>query len=167
MVYHDLDILYLFLSRLFTHLITLIFNIYYLRPIVKFNIFLNFNIKREVILSAFTFTLIGFLNRLTTNVDLIMISLLGESQDVGIYGAPYKIAQQGVVFRNYVAIAFFPIIVKKIKSSNIDTNNYINLLLRISVLSLILCLIGISLSKHLIQFLYGEEFESSVFIFKY
>ena len=99
-----------------------------------------------------------------------MISFLGSSEDVGIYGIAFKIAQEAGMVRSVISTAIFPIIVKGFHKGSIKTSR----LLRYSGMFffgiLSLAIIGSYFAEDFVSlFLGGEYLESgsilSVLIF--
>jgi len=118
-LYFNYGLLGLFSSGLLTNFIMLFIRFKISRKFVRFNFFSKIHFDKNLIKQGITFSLIAFIGSLATRVDLLMISFLGSSEEVGIYAVAYKLASQGNMLRNVNAMAFFPIFVKKFQNSTI------------------------------------------------
>jgi len=113
-LYMGFGLLALFSIAIFSHAFTLLLSFRLSRRFVVFKFWSRISWDKSILKPAFVFSLIGFLGFLTTKIDLVMISFLGTSEDMGIYGAAYRIAREGVMLRGIVSTAFFPIITKRL-----------------------------------------------------
>ena len=114
-LYLGFGLLALFIISLFSNFFTLIINFRLSKKFLSYKFWNKINWDKEILKPALIFSILSFTVLLTTRIDLIMISILGTSKDVGIYGVPYQITHIAMNIRNLVATAFFPIFVKTIK----------------------------------------------------
>ena len=78
------------------------------RKIIVFNMFSKIKIVKKYVLDGFNFTLLSFFNRLSTRIDLLMLSFLTSQHDVGIYALAYRLVRKSLVIRGPVSQSLFP-----------------------------------------------------------
>jgi len=150
---------------LFSHSLILIFEYILTKRFVRFKLVNKIKWNKLLLKPALIFSVLGFTTLLTTQIDLVMISWLGSSRDVGIYAVAFQITQVAVVLRGIVSTAFFPIFVKSFHNKLVN----FKLLLKYSfLLSSIILLpaVMVSLSaEHFLTLVFGLEYvESSVIL---
>ncbi len=160
-LYYGFGLLTLFLVLLFSHFSTLIIYYKHSQKYVNFNFFSRFQFDRDLVWPAFIFSLMGFVGFLITRIDLLMISFLGNSNEVGIYGVAYRIASQGVMLRNVTATAFFPISVKRFHKSPINSSRLLKYSLFFFGGIFVLSLAASLFIEDIITFLFGAQFKYS------
>ncbi len=165
-LYLGFGLLSLFLISLISNLTTILINYRVSQKLVKFKFFARVQIDKKLVYSALIFSLINFVDYLTTQIDLLMISWMGTSSDVGIYGVAYRLAHEGMILRNFVATAFFPIFIKRLYGKSMEGSR----LIRISLLFLfVIFLTTFAISLFVedgVIFLFGSEYENSGAILK-
>jgi O-antigen/teichoic acid export membrane protein len=109
----DFGLKALFIISIFSHSATVLMSFAWSRRTVAFKMFSGVQVDPALLRPALVFSLLAFLGYLTIRIDLLMISLLGTSKEVGLYAVAAKVAQQGIMLRNVTATAFFPIAVKE------------------------------------------------------
>lgn len=158
-------ILTLIIIALGTEFITLLINYNLGKKFLKFNFFTKIKWNKILLKSSLIFSIISFSVLLTTRVDLVMISWLSSLKDVGIYGVAFQITQSGVVVRNFMAIAFFPIFVRTFHTSIIRWNRLLKYAIMMGVSILLLSAIVSIFSNQIINLLFGiEYFESGLIL---
>ncbi len=162
-------VLTLFIIILISNLLTLGLNIYISRKFIKINYLVGLIWEKKLVTSAVIFSLLGIIGFLSTKIDVVMISLMGSDPTVeaGLYYVAYIIVQQGEVVRNFTAIAFFPLFVKRFnKNSNeINLKQWIFFGIITSMVVLIGTLTISIFSEQIITFLFGTEYRQSGKIF--
>ena len=113
-MYFNLGIKGLLLSSILTSSAFLVLLFYLSRKIIKFRIIISDSFDKKLIKPIFSFSLLGFFTTLVARIDLLMLSVIGSPIEVGIYGVAHKLVSQLGSFRNQVATAFFPIVVKSV-----------------------------------------------------
>ena len=63
-------------------------------------------VNYSYLIPALKFSLIGFLTTIALKIDLFMISILGNSYEVGIYGPAFNLSSYSSSLRNIFAVAF-------------------------------------------------------------
>ena len=102
----------LLIISIVSHSVTVFTSFIWSRRLITFKMLSKVQIAPAMLRPTLIFSLLTFLGYLTIRVDLLMISLLGTTDEVGLYAVAAKIAQQGIMLRNVTATAFFPIAVK-------------------------------------------------------
>ena len=153
-------------AGLIANLFILILTNYYASKLVSYNLFSKIIIDYKILKASFIFSIVNFVSFLTTRIDLFMISILGNMEEVGIYGIAYKIATQLVLFRNFAAMAFFPIFVKRFEKGSVRALS----LLKYSLLLLLLLVSFVSFLNLFIEDIliltFGIKYQDSVYILK-
>lgn len=149
-----------------TSLLTLFLFIYYSRKIVKFDMFSRVYIDKNIIKPSIFFSAIEIVGSLHSKVDLLMISLLGTSPEVAIYGVAYYLAAESESLKNKLAAAFFPIAVKTLHGGTIRRKFIIKYSLFFTISMLGLAIIGFFLAEPTIIILFGEEYAESGYILR-
>ncbi len=160
-LYYGFGLLALFLIALFSHFSTLIGNYIVSQRFVKFDIFSKIQFDKNLLKPAIVFSLMAFVSILASKIDLLMISLLGTTKDVGIYGVSYKIAQQGEMLRNVNAVAFFPIFVKRFHNSTMKGRKLIKYSFFFFSGIFVLSLAASFFVEDIITFIFGYEYKDS------
>jgi len=162
-LYLGFGIIFIVIVSLISKVITLSINILIAKRLTAIRLFRSVKLNKRILRSSFTFSLIAFIAGLGTRVDVLMVSLLGTSEEVGIYGIAFALSLQGDFFRNVIAIALFPI---AIKTFNLSPNKYnIKKILSISGLFfmgvLLLCTFFSFYVEELIIILFGKDYAES------
>ena len=154
-------VLALILINVFSNSVTLACNFLISRKFIIFSFFHKIKFDLSIIKPAFIFSLMGIFTFLSTQVDLVMISFLSDSQDVGIYSVAYNIVRQGALIKGIVSVSLFPIIVKRFEKGGIK----LSLLLKYSTIlfcSVIFIAVIIGyFAEDIIVFAFGNEYEES------
>lgn len=167
LLYFGFGLLSLFLIALFSRFSILIIKYKFSKKFVKFKLLSKVQFDKKLIKPALVFSLIIFISSLASRIDLLMISFLGTSKDVGIYGASYKIASQGIRLRNLSEAAFFPIFVKQFHNNKkIKAKKLIKYFIFLFGGIFVLCVSAFFYSESIITFLFGNEFKESGKILK-
>jgi len=151
----------LFVVSLASQAVTTALSLLWSRRLIGFKLFTGVHFEPALLRPALVFSLLTFLGFLAIKIDLLMISLLGTLEEVGLYSVAAKVAQQGIMLRNVTATAFFPIAVKAFAKRAVGGAR----LLRYSALFFAATFAGsllISLwSTKLVTFLVGEKYAAS------
>ena len=160
-LYLGFGLLTLFLISLFSNLLTLLLNFRVSRKFVKFNLLAKIHVDKKILKPGIIFSLMTFVGFLTTRVDVLMISLLGTPADVGVYGLAYRIAEQGVVLRNLIVTAFFPIFIKRFHSGTVRGGRLVRLSALIFIAILSATFLASLFVKGLVVRVFGLQYEPS------
>lgn len=151
----------LFILTLSTEFITLITNFALSRRFIKFKLRNRLVLEGKILKSTFIFSLIEFNNFLASKIDIVMISLLSVSRDVGYYGVAYQLVIAGIAIRSLISVASFPFFVKLYNKKRVRWRTFVNYSLIMGMIVIILCIIGSFLSIEVIPLLFGESYAKS------
>ncbi len=160
-LYCGFGVLALFLISLFSNFLTVFINYFYSRKYIKFNFFSKIQFDKDLLKQAVIFSLLGFVIFLTTKIDLVMISLLGTSIDVGVYGVAFRITQLGLMLRNVIAMAFFPVFIKQFHTHKMKARQLVKYSLFFFVIIFALSLAVSFFVENIVSILFGPEYHNS------
>ena len=75
---------------------------------------------RQMYKSAVIFSLLGYMRFLSTKIDIVMISYLGNSEEVAIYGIALVPLNQLNALHIAISLAIFPTITKSFSDNSMD-----------------------------------------------
>ncbi len=165
-LYLGFGLLYLFVVVLFSHILTLILKYQLSKRFVTFRFLSKPHFDKSLLKMSFSFSLLSFVQGLSTRIDLLMISFLGSLEDVGIYGVSFNIVKRFGMIRNLFAIAFFPTFVKRFEDGTVKGSVLIKYSVRFFILVFFLFTIFSLFVEQLTLFLFGPQFEESGAILK-
>jgi O-antigen/teichoic acid export membrane protein len=120
---------------------------------------INLDFIREIMLKSRTFFGIAFVSIISTRIEILLLSVLGDELQVGFYGGINQLMQPFLIVANSVALSIFPTF-SKVRGENMAkqryiTENFIELLLAIALPFWIgLQLLG----EDLLTLIYGSGF---------
>ena len=151
----------LIIIALSSQFFTIIINYKLTKKFINYKFFNKIKWDVRLLKSALIFSILSFTVLLTSKIDLVMISWLGTSQDVGIYGVSYKIIHMGLELRNIFAVAYFPIFVKTFHKKSVRWRNLLKYAFLLAFGIFILAIIGSFFSEPIVTFIFGSEFSES------
>ena len=155
----------LFAIAIFSQIFTLFVNFKVSKRFLSFKFFSKIKWDISIIKPALVFSIISFTVLLTSRIDIVMISWLGTSRDVGIYGVPYQIAQSGAELKTLLSVAFFPIFVKIFHKKIIRWKELLKYSFLLGFVLLIFSTIISILSPTIIPMIFGQKyFESGIIL---
>lgn len=166
-LYIGAGILIILLVNLLSRFLVLFINYFWTRRLVRFRFNLNFLAKTDIIKQTIVFSLIGFINYFAIKIDLLMISLMSTSSDVGIYSVAHEIAREGLILRNITATAFFPVAVKLINQAQLKIKNIYKYSVSLFLIVSAGCVILFFFAQDIIALFFGGEYMYSGFILQY
>jgi O-antigen/teichoic acid export membrane protein/glycosyltransferase involved in cell wall biosynthesis len=164
-LYFGFGLLALFIINLSTHFLTIIINYKLTKRFLIFKFWSKIKWDKYILKPAIIFSILSFTYLLAGKIDLLMISLLGSSKDVGIYGIAYQITAVGVTLRTLMANAFFPIFVKSFSKYVIKWRTLLKYSLLFGGGLLAIAVILSYFSGQIIPLLFGEKYFESAIIF--
>lgn len=163
-LYIGFGITALFIIALISNFFSLLLSYKLTKKFVRFKFWKKIEWDINLLKPALIFSIIYFTGMLATKIDLVMISLLSTTRDVGIYGVVLNIVNSGLVLRNIIATAFFPIFVKTFHRNKINHRKFFKYSIFLGLGSLFLAFIGSFFSKDIIKLLFGNEYIESAVI---
>jgi O-antigen/teichoic acid export membrane protein len=119
-LYAGLGLEAVFVITLGVNVCTVMLNYLESRHFVDFKPRLRWQIDRTMLKAAVTFSLFSILTMLSTRFDVLIISWLGNTAEVGTYAVAYKIVMQGIMLRNINQDAFFPQAVRRFREGQVS-----------------------------------------------
>ena len=155
----------LIVIQIFGNFCNLLFLRFQSRNYCKFRAFRQPELNSKIIYPGISFSLIAFLETISTRVDVLMLSLLSNSAEVGIYAVGSKIAYQGVIVRNLAGMAFFPSSTKYLADNKITFGFFYKYLLSVFLIFVAGLLFLQNYSEFMFVTIFGSEFAFSSKIF--
>jgi len=151
-------------SILIGNLFALLLIIFLLQKVVKFNLKFDFLLAKKIIKKSIPVGIIAALTLLYFRVDILILSILKGTKDVGIFSLAYKVIENLMAFWGLYMATVYPLLAtllarKKTKVAKSIWKNSMRMALAISVFFIIL---GYPLAPLGIKILGGEEFSASV-----
>lgn len=165
-LYLGYGLLSLFLISILTCYATMFVSRRISNRLIPFSLMAKTQFDWELLKPAIIFTLMPFVGVLTRRIDILMISWIGSMDEVGIYGVAYKIGDQGIMLRNAVAMAFFPIIVRRFQEGRMRGAKLINMSLFFLAIILMGAFVFSIFCEDLITFALGSGYTESGTILK-
>ena len=125
--------------------------------------------RKKLIREAIPISIISLSLTLDSYTDIIMLSILKTSENVGHYAAAININSIAAILITGVNIAIFPLLVGFYKKNSKKVREIVNLAIKYAVIALIpATMIGAtsSLNSQLIQLIYGPDYSATSEIFK-
>jgi O-antigen/teichoic acid export membrane protein len=167
-LYLGAGVLVILVVNLTSKFIVLTINYWNSRRFATFTVRLRkVNLQSNILKPTLVFSLNKFIETFAVRIDLLMISFLSTSRDVGIYGVAHQIADEGIMLRNIAAFAFFPIAVKLLNKKSIRTKTLFSYSIALLIIVLLVCFILSFFIKDLVIFIFGEEYSYSGHILIY
>jgi O-antigen/teichoic acid export membrane protein len=135
------------------------------REKVDFKLIFNDFSKKNLFNKGYKFSLIEFLNLLSSRIDIFMLSVLTDPVSLGVYALANTISRKGLIIRRAIQQPLFP----HYSNKTINKNSFRMLnkhFLLISMASTFIVLIIYFLSDKVIPFIVGDEFMYSSEILK-
>ncbi len=153
-------ILSILIINIISDIIPLIIELIYTRKFVEFNYFSKINIDISRIKSTIIFSTVSLMIGLNTKIDILMIGLMGNQYEVGIYAIPYFITHTLLMFRNTMSTAFFPLVVRS-SFKRLNRNKIIKFSFVLFFILLIFSLIISLISNIIIELILSDEYLES------
>jgi O-antigen/teichoic acid export membrane protein len=156
---YDLGFQFIVLNIITAALFSTLTKFYYAKRFVKTKIEFDFSCWRWLLKLALPLGLVFIINNLYFKIDTLILSLLKDSREVGLYGVSYKVLETTLFAGAFLTSAIVPILSKDIKE-NLDRASRLvkNALEALIALAMpIVCYILVA-PKEIIRFLSTEEF---------
>ncbi|MBU2229270.1 flippase [Patescibacteria group bacterium] len=140
-----------------------IFTFFYSRKFVKIKLRFEFAVWKKIIWESYPIALAILFNLVYFKADTLILSLLKSQEEVGIYGAPYKILEVLVTFPAMFAGLTIPVLTYAY--GKMDKERFKRVLGKafdfLSMISLPLIVGTLFIAQPVIDFIAGEEFVES------
>tara|TARA_B100000035_G_scaffold157005_1_gene133761 strand:- start:15837 stop:17099 length:1263 start_codon:yes stop_codon:yes gene_type:complete len=133
----------------------------------RFKLFGGASIDKVFLISASVFTLTNIMWLIITKIDIFMLSILGSSEEVAIYGVANRIIFFGLIATSLISNVIYPPLVKRIKEyGNLQiTKKHLRLLFYSCLAIVCGCAIAAILSDSIITLIAGDKYLKSAEIF--
>jgi len=154
--------------QMFLQIIVMVIALLIAQRLIKFRLNLfDIQFNKSLITKGFYFFIISFAGMVFMKIDVLMISLMGNLGEVGVYSIADRIAREGSELRTVILAGFFPVVIKRIKDGPINGVLVRNTVIKIFFLVL-LGLIIISFNiEQIIVYMFGSKYLASAEILKY
>lgn len=157
-LYMGYGLLALFLIALFSRFFTLIINFKLTKKFLTFKFWSRIKWDKNILKPSIIFSVISFSYFLTGKIDLVMISFLSTSEDVGLYGVSFNLVRIGLAMRDIFATAFFPIFVKTFSKNVVRWNRLMKYAIIMGAGLLLIATIISFYSELIIPLMFGEKY---------
>ena len=100
-----------------------IINWFYANKFIRLGFSCDFKLWKKLIIDVFPLGIAGIFSIIYFKVDSVMLSLMKTPEDIGIYGAPYKIFEVLLALSALFMGVAFPILTRYLHSKQIDKFN--------------------------------------------
>lgn len=160
-LYIGYGVLALFIVALFSEFFNLAINYKLTKKFLIFKFWNKINWDKYLLKSALIFSILSFSFMLAGKIDLVMISFLGSSKDVGIYGVAFRITTLGLATRELISTAFFPIFVKFYHKKSVRWKSLLKYSIMMGLGLLVIATIISFYSEQIISLLLGGKYSES------
>ena len=160
-LYMGFGLLALFIIALISQFLTLLINFRLTKRFLVFKFWNKIKWDKYIIKPALVFSVLAFAYLLTGKIDLVMISLLGSSKDVGLYGVAHQMMITGLTMRGLLSTAFFPIFVKTYHKNAVKWSNLLKYAIIMGLCFLAIATIISLFSEQIITLMLGEKYLES------
>lgn len=156
---YDLGFQFVVLNILVAALFSILTKFYYARRFVKIRLEYDYKLWKWLLVAAIPLGMVFVINNLYFKVDTLILSLLKDSRQVGLYGVSYKVLETTLFLGVFLSNAVVPILSKDI----IDNRPRASMLIKTSLEALValampvVCFILVAPDK-IIRFLATQEF---------
>ncbi len=118
--YFDLGLEGILLATVLSNLISFLFHYGFSRKLVKAKINFDIGLWKDIIKQSWPIAITIFFNLIYLRTDTIILSLIKSSEDVGIYGAAYRVIDVLVTIPFMFAGIILPVLTRSWAEKNID-----------------------------------------------
>lgn len=166
-LYLGAGVLVILLVNLFSRFLVLSINYVCSRRFARFRFNFRLSLDPRILKATIVFSLMGIINTVAIKIDVLMISFLAASRDVGVYSVAQTFTNEGLILRNAAAMAFFPAAVKLFHSGTVKARTLMRYSFVLFFAVLAGCLALSLFAPGLIVLLFGDKYAASGHIFRY
>lgn len=138
--------------------------------IKEFNIselHLSAELIKQLLITAMPYALFSLLRQISTRIDVLLLGMLVGTAAAGIYNVSYRVIFMLLFLPYFSGIAILPTISKLFASNLEELTRFYHDALNFMVLIAVPVTVGLwIISPNLIFFLYGDEFQDSIFVMR-
>ncbi len=166
-LYLGAGVLAILLVNLFSRFLVLLINYVYSRRFAKFRFNFRLSLDPRILKATIIFSLMGIINTVAIKIDVLMLSFLTASRDVGIYSVAQEFIKEGILLRNMAAMAFFPIAVKFFHSGSVRVRTLLRYSFVLFFAVLAGCVVLSFFAPNIVVLFFGDKYAASGHIFRY
>lgn len=161
-VYYNYGLIAVLIATMLANVVSFLFHFYFARKIVKIKLDFDFNVWRKIIKKSWPIAITIGLNLIYLKGDLLVLSFVRPSEDVGIYGAAYKVIDVLVMIPFIFAGISLPILSKNWINDKKSFNRILQRMVDFMIIISIPLLVGGQfMSKSIMKTVAGSEFVMS------
>jgi O-antigen/teichoic acid export membrane protein len=166
-LYLGAGVLVILLVNLFSRFLVLLINFLISRRFAKFRFNFRLSLDPRILKATIIFSLMGIINTVAVKIDVLMLSFLTVSRDVGIYSVAQTFNNEGLILRNTAAMAFFPIAVKIFHSRTVRARTLLRYSFVLFFAVLAGCVVLSFFASDIVVLFFGDKYAASGQIFRY
>ena len=159
-------VLAILLVNLFSRFLVLLINYVYSRRFAKFRFNFRLSLDPRILKATIIFSLMGIINTVAIKIDVLMLSFLTASRDVGVYSVAQEFIKEGILLRNMAAMAFFPIAVKFFLSGTVRARTLLRYAFILFFAVLAGCVVLSFFAPNIVVLFFGDKYAASGQIFR-
>ena len=166
--FFDYGLIGILIATVISNFISFLFHYFFARKFVKAKILFDFGVWRQIISQSWPIAITIFFNLIYLRADTIILSLIKSSEEVGIYGAAYRVIDVLVTVPFMFAGIILPVLTKNWAEKN---KIFFNIVLQksfdVMVIMAIPMLIGTFFTAgDIINVIAGHSFSQSSLVLK-
>lgn len=164
-LYLKLSLILIVIITLSSNIVATLLDIIITNKLVQIKFFDRLDLNKKFIISSMFFTLTNIFWLLTTRIDVVVISFLGSSQEVGIYNVANRLVINGLKGMSIISTTIFPAIVRKTYKNSLNLFPYKKKIIYFFLGVLIIFFFLFIFSHDIIPYIFGEAYYDSIKIF--
>ena len=165
-LYLGAGVLVILLVNLFSRFLVLLINYVYSRRFARFRLNFRLSLEPRILRATIIFSLMGIINAVAIKIDVLMLSFLTASRDVGVYSVAQEFTKEGILLRNIAAMAFFPIAVKFFLSGTVRARTLLRYSFILFFAVLAGCVVLSFFAPNIVILFFGDKYAASGQIFR-
>ncbi len=155
-------------AYLLASLISLVFiAIFFHFKVLPLKISWDKSIWKKFLSMSWPLAFVSLFGALYGYIDSVMLGFWGQITETGWYNAAYKVTRTSSMFTGMIAASIFPALSESFKRSKEKLQNIWNFQMELMIILAIPMVIGgITLAPKIIDFMYGPDFNPSIFAFQ-
>ena len=141
-------------------------NYFVSRKFARFRWNFKLHLDPSIMKPLLVFSLMGFINTFAVRIDILMISFLSTPTDVGLYSVAHEIGREGLMLRNVIAMAFFPIAVKYFAANKLKKHTLLLYGVGLAAVVFFGCVFIYYFGEDLVLLLFKQKYAASGSILK-
>jgi O-antigen/teichoic acid export membrane protein len=162
-LYYGYNVIALLFINLVLNIARLIACLFFSRQFVRFRLssLKNITFSKKYIGEGVYFFIISLAGILFAKFDVLMITMLGTTEDVSLYNIPFRITREAAELRIALLAGFFPVMIKQVREQSLSKAKFKKFTFSVLFLILTIATIVSYYSGDLVIFIFGEKFAYS------